>query len=66
MKLCELLDICNRLAEEKPCAKDYEVLVATYGRAPSSAVKEVEVGLDWDDEVILLMPDKALIRKGKK
>jgi len=75
MKLFELADLCNRLAEENPKRKDYEVRIVTageymdgywYGRTPSVAITSAEDGFDWDNEVILLMPDKALIRKGKK
>ena len=75
MKLRELTEICNSLATENPKSGDYEVRIVTdgeymagywYGRTPSVAITSVEDGFDWDDEVILLMPDKALIRKGKK
>ena len=75
MKLRELTEICNRLASEKPCRNDYEVRIVTageyvdgywYGRTPSVGITSAEDGFDWDNEVILLMPDKALIRKGKK
>ena len=75
MKLHELMDICNSLATENPKSGDYEVRIVTageymdgywYGGTPSVAITSVEAGFDWDYEVILLMPDKALIRKGKK
>jgi hypothetical protein len=68
MTIQQLKESIDRMLQIMPRAKEHELRIlidgSGIGGRPSVAVDRVEIGIDWDNGVLFLVPESQLTTKG--